>query len=207
MEAHFAYAHLLVDLGRFDEGLAQAREARDLDPLSPMVDTIYAGLLTAAQRPEAAGQQVRRALDLQPDFWIALQVRGGMALDRGDTAAAIADFDRAAERSHGASQILALQAIAYAKAGERARAQAILHELQARQAAGYVPATSLAAVHVALGDTDAALDELERAYRERDIRMAFLKVDARWNPLRKQPRFQALATRMDLVSDRGYSRL
>lgn len=207
MEAHFAYAHLLVDLGRFDEGLAQARQARDLDPLSPMVNAIYAGFLTAARQPEAAGRQVRRALDLQPDFWIALQVRGGMALDRGDTAAAIADFDRAAERSHGASQILALQAIAHAQAGGRARAQAILQELLARRAAGYVPATSLAAAHVALGDTVAALDELERAYRERDIRMAFLKVDARWNPLRSQPRFRALAQRMGLAGDRGYSRL
>lgn len=207
IEAHLACAHLLVSLGRFEEGLEQAREARALDPLSPMVNALFAGFLTAARQPEAARKQVQRALDLQPDFWIALYVRGGMALDRGDAKAAIADFSRAADSSRRTSQVLAMQAVAHACAGERAQAQAILAELEARRATGYVPAASFAAVVAALGDTDAALNELERAHRERDIRMVFLKIDARWNALRTQPRFLALAQRMDLVSDRGYSRL
>ena len=207
MEAHLAYAHLLIHQGRFDEGLDEARQARELDPLSPMVNALYAGFFTAAGQPEAALKQVRRALELNPGFWIALQIRGGMALDRGDTQAAIADFAVAVDDSHRASQILALQAIAHAAAGNRTLPQAILRELEARRADRYVPATSLAAVHIALDDTDAAQDELERAYREHDIRMAFMKVDARWNVLRSQPRFQALARRMDLEGDRGYSRL
>ena len=207
MEARLAYAHLLVDLARFDEGLEQARQARELDPLSPMVNALYAGFCTAAGQSELAQKEVRRALELRPEFWIALQVRGGMALDRGDAKAAIADFDLAVERSQRASQILALLAVACADAGNRSRSQTILRELEARRAGRYVPATSFAAVHAALGDLDPALDELERAYRERDIRMAFMKVDARWNPLRSQPRFQALARRMGLESDRGCSRL
>lgn len=207
MEAHYAYGHLLVDLGRFDEGLEQARQARELDPLSPMANAIYAGLLTAAGQTMAARKQLQRALDLKPEFWVALQVRGGIALDDGDTRAAIADLDLAVERSQRASQILAVQAIVHAAAGNRALPQSILRELEGRRAAGYVPATSFAAVHAALGDMDAALDELERAFRERDIRMAFLKVDARWNVLRSQPRFRTLAQRMGLVADRGYSRL
>jgi DNA-binding winged helix-turn-helix (wHTH) protein/Tfp pilus assembly protein PilF len=207
VEARLACGHLLVNLGRFDEGLEQVREARALDPLSPLVNSLLAGFLTAARQPEAAHKQLQRALDLQPDFWIALQVRGGMALDRGDVAAAIADFQRAVESSHRASQILVVLAIACVQAGDRVQAQAILDELVGRRAAGYVPATSVAAVAAALGDTGVALGELERAHRERDIRMAFLKVDARWNVLRSQLRFQVLAQRMGLVSDRGYSRL
>ncbi len=207
MEAHLAYAHLLVDLGRFDEGIERARQARELDPLSPMVNAIYAGLLTAAGQIEAAQKQVQRALELKPDFWIALQIRGGMALDRGDTEAAISDFDLAVERSNRASQLLAMQAIAYAEAGNREFSQTILHELTARRDLGHVPATSFAAVDAALGRTEAALDELERAYRERDIRMAFLKIDARWNVLRLRPRFRALAQHMGLASDHGSSRL
>jgi len=207
MEARWGCAHLLVHLGRFEEGLEQAHQARELDPLSPMINAIYGGLLTAAGQTAAAQKQVRRALELRPDFWIALQVRAGLAMDRGDTAAAIADLASAVDGSHRASQILALQAIAHVAAGDRMLPQEILHELEARRAARYVPATSFAAVHAALGDTSAALDELERAYGERDIRMAFMKVDARWNVLRSQPRFQALARRMSLESDRGCSRL
>lgn len=206
-EAHLAYAHLLVSLGRFEEGLHQAGEARALDPLSPLVNSLYAGFLTAARQIEAADKQVQRALDLRPDFWIALSVRGGMALDRGDAVAAIADFRRAADDSHRTSQVLATLGMAHASAGEKAEARAILGELEARRATRYVPATSFAAIAAALGDTDTALAELERAERERDIRMVFLKIDARWNVLRSQPRFQAMAKRMGLVSDRGYSRL
>lgn len=207
MEARYTCAHLLVHLGRFEEGLEQARQARELDPLSPMVNAIYAGLLTAAGRTGAAQKQIRRALELKPNFWIALQIRAGLATDRGDTAAAIADLASAVDDSHRASQVLALQAIAHVAAGDRMLPQEILRELEARRAKGYVPATSFAAVHAALGDLDTALDELERAYRERDIRMAFMKVDARWNVLRPQPRFQALAERVNLESDHGCSRL
>lgn len=207
MEAHLALAHLLVVLGRFDEGLDEARQARELDPLSPMVNALYAGFLTAAGQSEAARKQIQRALDLRPGFWIALHIRGGMSLDRGDPGAAIADFELAVEHSQRASQMLALLAMGCAGAGDRTRAQAVLDELEARRAVGYVPATSFAAVNLALGDTDAALDELERAHRERDIRMVFLKIDARWNALRAHPRFLALAQRMGLVGDRGYSQL
>ena len=207
MEARYACAHLLVHLGRFEEGLEQARQARELDPLSPMVNAIYAGLLTAAGQTEAAQKQVRRALELKPGFWVALQVRAGLAMGRGDTAAAMGDLASAVDDSDRASQILALQAIAHAAAGDRILPQEVLQELEARRTQRYVPATSFAAAHAALGNTDAALDELERAYRERDIRMAFMKVDARWNVLRAQPRFRVLAQHMDLVSDRGCSRL
>lgn len=207
MEAHWALAHLLVALGRFDEGLAQAREARALDPLSPMFNALLAGFLTAARQPEAALKQVQRSLDLQPDFWIALLVRGGMALERGDFRAALADFERAVVSSRRTSQMLAMLGIGYARVGDATGTQAILDELAARRRERYVPATSFAAVHAASGHANLALDELERAHRERDIRMVFLKIDARWNPLRAQPRFQSLAQRMGLTGGRGYSRL
>lgn len=206
MEARFAYAHLLVDLGRFDEGLAQARQASELDPLSPMTSALEAGFLTAARQPDAARVQVERALALQPDFWVALLVRGGIALDRGDAAAAVADLERGTTRAKRPTQMLAVLASAYAAAGAHADALAVLGELEARAETGYVPASSLAAVHVALGNHDNALDLLERAWRERDIRLAFLKVDARWNPLRGDPRFQALSRRLGLEAGQAYGR-
>lgn len=61
-----------------------------------------------------------------------------------------------------------------------------------------VPATSLAAVYNALGDTDAALDHLERAKAAHDIRIGFIKVDARWNNLRGEPRFKVLMQQLGL---------
>ena len=205
-DARFSLAHLLVATGRFDEGIAQVEQAVQLDPLSPLIVSIHAGFLTAARRDDEAARALDDALELQPDFWIALLIRGGMALERGDTRAAIADLERSAARSGGASQALATLAEAYAAAGQRDRAQAILRDLEQRRSSGYVPATSMAAVKRALGQREAALAELERAYAERDIRMVFLKVDARWNSLRREPRFRAVAARMGLAGGRAYGR-
>ena len=197
-DAHFGLAHLLVNTGRFDEGLAQAREARELDPLSPLINSLEGGFLSAAGKPAQARIRIERALELEPDFWIALMIRGGLDLDRGDTAAALGDLQRAADRSYRNSQVLAVLASAQVAAGNRAAAEAILRELQQRAGSEYIPATSLAAVYNALGQKDAALDQLERAPAAHDIRMAFLKEDARWNNLRGDPRFVVLASRMGL---------
>ena len=205
-EAQFAYAHLLVNRGRFEEGLAHMRKARELDPLSPLLNTLEAGFLGAAGRPEAARVQLQRALELEPDFWIALLIRGGMALDRGDTAAAVADLQRSVETSHGNTQAMAVLAIAYVAAGDRARAEAILQDLERRAAKQYVPASSIASVHNALGREDAALDDLERALLAHDIRMAFLKIDARWNNLRDEPRFQTMASKVGLSGGQAHGR-
>ena len=205
-EAHFAYAHLLVNRGRFEEGLAHMRKARELDPLSPLLNTLEAGFLGAAGRPEAARAQLQRALELEPDFWIALLIRGGMALDRGDTATAIADLRRSVETSHGNTQAMAVLATAYVAAGERGLAEATLQDLERRAAAQYVPASSIASVHNALGQEQAALDDLERALLAHDIRMAFLKVDARWNNLRDKPRFKAMASKVGLSGGQAHGR-
>jgi hypothetical protein len=61
-------------------------------------------------------------------------------------------------------------------------------------------------VHNALGDTVAALDALERAHAAHDIRVAFLKVDARWNNLRDEPRFRALMQQLRLREAPGRGR-
>jgi Tfp pilus assembly protein PilF len=205
-DAHYGLGHLLVNTGRFREGLAEARQARELDPLSPLINALDAGFLSAAGDPQAADRQVARTLEIEPGFWIALLVRGGLALDRGDVAAAVADYSQSAANSHRASQVLAMLATADVAAGDRAGAETILRELQGRSRSAYVAPTSLAAVHVALGERDAALDELERAYREHDIRIGFIGVDARWNGLRGEPRFRALSRRLGLADGPAHGR-
>jgi serine/threonine-protein kinase len=62
-----------------------------------------------------------------------------------------------------------------------------------------VPGASRAPVSNALGYVDEALDLLELAYEQRDVRMTFLRIDARWNNLRSHPRFVALMDRMGFI--------
>ena len=60
----------------------------------------------------------------------------------------------------------------------------------------YVPPSSLAAVHLALGEKTLALDALDRAYLTRDTRLTFLKDDPRLTGLRREPLFVALLQRL-----------
>ena len=197
-EAHMALAHLLVNIGRADEAVADARQAIALDPLSPLVNSLAAYFLGRAGYKAESTRHIEKTLELEPDSWVALRIRGGRAMARGDHAQAIGDLKRAADISHGSSQILDMLGQAYLLAGDRASAEQVLAGLEERRRRGYVPATSLALLVNALGDTDRALDLLEQGYRERDVRMSFLKIDSSWNNLRAQPRFRALLQRMGL---------
>jgi len=198
-DGHFAYAHLLNNLGRFDEALAQARQARELDPLSPLVNALEGTFLAAARRTEEAGTRIDHALEIAPEFWVALLARAGIELARGDPAA-VATLQLAANVSGRSSQVLAALAPALVAIGNRAGAERLREELRTLSETAFVPAASRAAVSNALGDHDEALDLLELAIEQRDVRMTFLKIDARWNNLRGKPRFEALIGRLGFAA-------
>lgn len=197
-DGYFVCAHLLNNLGRFDEALALARRARELDPLSPLVNVLEGGFLAAAGRTHEAAARIEQALEIAPDFWIALLARAGMAHARGDIATAIGILERAARLSGRCSQVLAVLGRVLVAAGDRAGALALREELQALAKTSFVPGTSRAAISNALGFEDEALDLLELAFEQRAVRMTFLAINARWNNLRSQPRFEALMKRLGL---------
>lgn len=199
-DGHFAYANLLNSLGRFEESLAHARMARELDPVSPLLNTIEGGMLIVAGRSREAGARIAKALDLAPEFWIALLARAGMELASGNPATAVATLETAARLSARNSRVLAALASAHAADGQATRAQPLRDELQTLAATSYVPGTSRAAISLVLGLHDEALDLLELACAQRDVRMVFLKTDACWNPLRTQPRFAALMQRLGFTT-------
>jgi len=198
-EAHFGYAHLLRNIGRGAEAAEHARMAMALDPLSPVVNAI-GGWIVAP--PGEMGRYMDRALELDPDYWLALLMRGAGRVASGD-AGGMVDLERARELCGDCSHALVVRGSLEARAGHHAAARRILRQMEARDREGYWPPSALATLHNALGETDAALDLLERAWRERDVRMAFLKVDEgmRWSNLRDEPRYRALMQRMNLEPD------
>jgi hypothetical protein len=74
----------------------------------------------------------------------------------------------------------------------------VLAELSVRAEASYVSPSLVAAVHAALGEREAALDGLERAWRERSADLAWIGVHPIFDGLRAEPRFQTLMERLGL---------
>jgi len=87
---------------------------------------------------------------------------------------------------------------AYARAGRKKEAIRILEQLKALSKQRYVEPTGLAMIYAGLGDKDQAFVWLEKAFDERSIGVPAIKVDARYDSLRSDPRFQDLLRRMGL---------
>lgn len=111
---------------------------------------------------------------------------------------AIAAADRASEISGGNSQALAARGYALARSADLAGAREVLVELQGKARMRHVPPYSLAIVHNAIGESEEALELLERGFAQRDPLMVFLKIDRRWDILRDHPRFRRLMAQMRL---------
>jgi tetratricopeptide (TPR) repeat protein len=197
--AHNWYAGYLMYLGRFDEGIAEARRARDLDPLSLAFNNALGGRLLLAGRANEAIAQIRKTLEMDPNFAPAYNRLGWAYLRSGTHEQAIAQFEKALAPSPSDSDFLIDLGYAYAVTGDRNRAKKILSELEQKRVHGFVPSSAKTILYGALGEKDAAFSWLQKAYDERDPQLTYLKVGPRFDPLRKDPRFQEVLRRIGLV--------
>ncbi len=181
---------------RFDESLALVRRARELDPLAHRSDV--ANELMRAGRTREALVEAERAVELDPSFSRSHAVFGWACLALGRTADALAALERAVELSPGSTLFLAQLGQACAMTGDEARARAILADLEALAQDQYVAAYHLAHVHTGLGEQDAAIDCLERAFEQRSGGIYGVKGSYLFAGLRDHPRFQALLRKMNL---------
>lgn len=198
-QTHNWYAGYLTYTGRFDEGISEAMRARDLDPLSLSINNALAGRLLAGGRYEQALRQAQETLELDSHFAPAHQTLGWVYLHTGEQKDAIREFESALKLSSGKDTDLQLDlGFAYAVSGKRVEARRILNSLEMLYAQGMVPAGSVGILHGALGEPNEAFAWLEKAYEERDPQLAYLKAGRRFEPLRKDPRFDQLIRRVGL---------
>lgn len=190
-EAHFALAHLLNNIGRLDEALPHARRATLLDPMSPITNAVVASFFLNDGQVEEGRRRVERVLQTDPGFWVGRLFRARL-LSADAARDVMPELALAHEGCGRCSIVEAALAMAYARRGDRAEAERIRQGLLDRRMHAYVPATRVAIVHLALGDREAALDELERALQERDVHLSFLAVDPTWRMLEGHPRFEAV---------------
>ncbi len=195
--AHVNYAHLLSNIGRHDEALAEAKRALELDPPTLIGNALEGQFLFYAGKHAEALDQLNKTIDLEANFWLAHLIISRVYNEKGMYAEAIAAAAKAKELSRGNSEAIALIGYSLAKAERRDEARAVLDELLKLSKTRYVPPYNFALVYNALGESEKALDYLEKGFAEKDVRMVFLKVEPKWNNLRSEPRFIELMRRMN----------
>jgi tetratricopeptide (TPR) repeat protein len=195
--AHQWYSSYLIAFERFDEAIAEAKRAQELEPLSFIASSHLAWILYLSGQPDRAIEECNRMLEIDPNIFAAHRYRGMAYLQKGMNEKAIAEFQRGLQLS-GSPLILAHLGHAQAMAGNTTEARRILDELREMQDRRYVSASTVAAIHAALGEKDEAFKYLEKAYEERDVWLMNLKVDPVFSKIRGDARFRGLLTRAGL---------
>ena len=187
---------LLSALGRTDEAVAAARQARELDPLSLIIGTAVGRVHHFARQYDQAIEACRKTLEMDPAFASARLDLGLAYLQKSMFSEALCELRQAFTLSGERSIALAVLAYASAVAGERATALKMLDQLDERARRHDVSPLHAAYVHVGLAHVDEAFRLMERAYQERAGLFVFLNVEPIFDPLRSDPRFADLVRRL-----------
>ena len=194
VRAHTSYARFLAALGHFDQAIVQIEEARKLANGSPGLNVAAGEINYWARHYDQAIDLIRPNLGADP---IAYFLLGWAYAGKSRWQEAIGAFEKALPPSERDAGVLMSLAYADAAAGRRGEIPKLVEEAKEKTTRMYVPIYRIAAVYVALGDKEQALEWLEKSYQDDFSWMVWLKVDPVMDPLRSDPRFQNLLRRMN----------
>jgi serine/threonine-protein kinase len=189
------FGRVCAGIAQYDRAIALLERASELDPLAHRVDVTTT--LLRAGRVDEAIERAEAALDIEPHERTRATLGWAYFL-KGRHAEGLAELERAVAMAPAALMWLAQLGEAHALAGNNARAREILRMLEDASRELYVPPYYFAYVYAGLGETDRAMDCLERAVAERAGPAYSIKGSFLLAPLRDQPRFRALLRQMNL---------
>jgi serine/threonine-protein kinase len=196
----YALHYLAWACGRFDQSVAEARRAVEVDPLSSYATMILSACLCTAGRLEEAVETAHRAVQQDEQSFVSHWMLG-VALGM------VGRFEDSADELDGAARLsgrhtLAVTALAgvFGQWGKRRKATAVYRELLERAAQGYISNTHLAIAAEAAGNQEEAISFARRAWNEREPSfILWARHFPQFRTLRADPRFAALLREMDAL--------
>jgi tetratricopeptide (TPR) repeat protein len=185
------YSLLLGLRGHQAEGIAMAKQAQQLDPLSLYANAAVADALIRAGQYDQAAEQLHKVFDLDRNWWWSHLWAAEIYERKKQFREAVAETETA-RQSEDNPLVIGKLGRAYALSGNLAEAKKLMDELKDLSKRTYVPSSLIAEIYAAIGDRDHALEWLDKAYDERDAGTLFLKTDPIWDGVRSDPRFTTL---------------
>src|SRR5712671_2712649 len=193
---HYRYAWTyLSPMGRHDEAIAEMKRAMELEPLSLTQGANFAAVYLYARQFDKALDQAKKTYDLDPNLVTGQNWMCHSYNVNGLYVESLAISEKRAQSNHS---LFAALGYAYAKSGQREKAEAVLRQWQEIEKTKYVANYWVAIVHAALGEKEAAFAELEKAYQAHDWFFQRLRADPFMDPLRDDPRFKDMVRRLGL---------
>lgn len=196
--AHQWYAECLSWLGRFQEAVAESERARQLDPLSIIIAADHAAIFYYARQYDRAITQSQAVLNMDPHAPVASSVLLSAYVQerRFVEAQEFIEHDLATRDS---PWLWVNRAVIYGYEGRVAQAQDALAKVEQSAWKPDTRPQALLPAYAATGRKDQAIALLEKAVAEHSNLVTPIKVDATYDPLRSDPRFQELLRRVGLA--------
>ena len=196
--AHHWYAAQLLLQGRLDQALQEIKKAQQLDPLSLGINKDFAVILLYARDYDKALEQCRKTLEIEPHF-------GGMSTYIAQIYELKQKYPEATaelEKAHAAApedgEITYALGQAYALMGRKDEALKISNELnQPAKQNVYLP-TEAAYLYALLGEKEQAVAILQKAADNHYMPVAEVKMDPRFDELRKDARVGEILQKIGL---------
>jgi eukaryotic-like serine/threonine-protein kinase len=192
------YSILLKVLGRYDEAAVAIKRAQELDPLSGVIAVNISRLYQLQNNHAASIENSLKIIELDPSFGPAYEYLALSYLKQGKPAEAIAAAEKAAELNNRSGIVLGDLGYVYAATGKRAEAIAVIKELEGKYERKEAIGQFIAAAYMGLGDKDKAFEWLEKDLQVRNGKLAEVRWQIQFEPLRDDPRFKDLLKRMGL---------
>ena len=194
---HFYSIFLRVNR-RFDEAIEQIKIAAEIDPVSLSIGLGMPAILFYSGRYDEGIAHLKKTLDLHPDFPNAHTYLGAIYEVKGMYEEAIAEYEKKLASFTDDPEALAYLAHAFAMSGRTTEALDLRDRLERLSSQGLIYSSSyyLAIISMGLNDFDEAFSRLWQAYSDREESLALLRVEPRLDPVRSDPRFHELLSRV-----------
>jgi len=190
---HSSYGCHLYMRGLFDAAERELQLARSLDPMYINARNHMVNLRIAQRRLDDALAELKALTDLAPDTMSTAGTLGAIAMYRGDAEAAVVHYEKACRDLPDYPGCFVALASAHAMAGRLDQADALRAQTLQRFDEERLSPYLLAIFEVRRGRPEAALDQLERAVRERDPYAVQIPHEPSFDALAADPRWEALA--------------
>ncbi len=150
-----------------------------------------------ARQYEPAAKQLIATLELNPSFAYAHAHPGSTYRVKPTLGDAVAEYQKAVALEKDSPRYIAMLGSAYATAGSRSEALQILGDLQELSKRKYVDPVLKVYLLASMGRKEEAIATLATGYEDRSYLIRWLKVQPNFDPIRSDPRFEALLRKMN----------
>jgi len=191
--AHSYLAFSLARQGRPDESLEEILKARELDPLSPIIARGVAFPYYLKRDYPRALDLLRQANELGPAFTTTWEI--GVYIQNKLFNEALAELQKAKRERKDDPILICDTGMIYAAQGKHAEVLQVIKDLEGISGANSSQAHLISKIYATLNEKEMALSWLERGLATGAIG-TFYKDEPVWDPIRSDPRFEALVQKM-----------